>query len=114
MLVEEVFIDGINALDSGPDEGLGGQLIHDPGDTLRQVKDCLDGVIFEQFFRPLGPLQMEVDIVAGVFYGKPPEVMGEADTLPEGFILRLPDAQGEVLGPGEDERKFIFRIHVEV
>jgi len=57
---------------------------------------------------------MEVDIVTGVFYGKPPEVMGEANTLPEWFILRFPDAQGEVLGPGEDERKFIFRIHVEV
>ena len=114
MLFEEVFIYGINALDGGPDEGLDRQLIHDPGDTFCQVKDCLDGVIEEEFFGALGPFQMEVDLLTGVFYGKPSEVMGEANTLPEGFILGFSDAQGESLRPGEDEREPVFRIHVKV
>jgi hypothetical protein len=114
VLLEEVFVYGINALDRGPDEGLDGQLIHDPGDTLCQVKDGLDGVIEEEFFGSFGTLQMVTDILTGVFYGKPPEVMGEDNTLPEGFILRFSDAQGESLGPGEDEREPVFGIHVKV
>jgi hypothetical protein len=99
VLLEEVFIYGINALDGGPDEGLDRQLIHDPWDTLCQMEDCLDGSIAEEFFGPLGPFQMVTDILTGVFYGKPSEVMGEANTLPEGFILGFSDAQGEPLRP---------------
>jgi hypothetical protein len=45
VVFEEVFIYGINTLNSGPDEGLDGQLIHDPWETLRQMKDHLDGII---------------------------------------------------------------------
>jgi hypothetical protein len=78
------------------------------------MKDHLDGIIGEQFFGSFGTFQMKVDIVTGVIDGKASEVMGEGNTLPEGLILGLSDAQGESLGPREDEREPVFGIHVEV
>ncbi len=99
MLFEEVFIYGLSPVDSGPDDGLECQLIHDPWNALCQMKDQLDGVIDKEFFGSLGTFQMEMDVFASVIYGKSSEVMGEDNTLHEGLILGFSDAQGESLGP---------------
>jgi hypothetical protein len=114
LLFEEVLIDFIHLKDSGPDEGLQGDLVDDPGKSLCEVEDELGGGFGEEVFGALGAFDVEADIIAGIIDGEASEGMCETDALFEGFILRLFESEGEFLRPREDEGEAVFGIHGEV